>query len=127
MSTTRVICTEHAAVCLCSLEAAEALSLSLTHTHSHPGGCLVWTRGVAAAMLSQEVFESISDYVRSRGSSCVGVCISVTAYNFQVMGVPLFIEHEKVRCSGGGGRRRRTTAPVVVVVVVMMMMMMLVH
>lgn len=54
------------------------------------------TSGHVCSLLSQEVFESLSDYVIT-GKQLCGRTVTVNANNTHLMGVPLCIEHEKVR------------------------------
>lgn len=57
-------------------------------------------------MLSQEVFESLSDYVIT-GKQLCGRTVTVNANNTHLMGVPLCIEHEKVRDTTNLGTARK--------------------
>jgi hypothetical protein len=53
-------------------------------------------RGVAAGrFLSQEVFDSISEYVITGRQLC-GRTINVTACDYQILSFPICIDHEKV-------------------------------
>jgi len=45
--------------------------------------------------LSQDIFDSISDYLIT-GKQLYGRVLTVTAFNYQIMGYPLSIENEKV-------------------------------
>jgi hypothetical protein len=48
------------------------------------------------SFLSQEVFDSISDYVIT-GRQLYGKTVAVTVSDLQIVGFPLCIENEKVR------------------------------